>query len=121
MPLLFVSLLDPPPFASGLAGPAEFKSKAEGGDETSFLLEWTVVSYTPVTAFRVETRPEGVTAWTEATATPIEDGPYHWAGKLFLKNLEAAQRFEARVSGRNEEGWSKPAPVFHFATLGAGL
>lgn len=104
---------------SGLAGSAEFKSKAEGLEETSFLLEWTVVSYSPVTAFRVETRPEGVTTWTEATATPIEDGPYHWAGKLFLKNIESAQRFEARVSGRNEEGWSKPNPVFHFATLGA--
>lgn len=104
---------------SGLARPAEFKSKPGGLEENSYVLEWSVVSYSPVTAFRVETRREGVTAWAEASATPIPDGPYHFAGKHFLKEIEEATRYEARVSSRNDEGWSKPSPTFHFATKGA--
>lgn len=104
---------------SGLAGSAEFKSSPAGRESTSYLLEWTVVSYSPVTAFRVETRVEGTTAWTESSATPIEDGPYHFAGKQFLKNLEEATRYEARVFARNEEGWNKAEQIFNFATRGA--
>ena len=73
-----------------------------------------------MTAFRVEHRPEGVSAWTEATATPIEDGPFHYAGKLYLKGLEGATVYEARVMTRNEEGWNKHKNVFSFATRGAG-
>ena len=107
-------------FPLGLARPAEFKSKPGGLEENSYVLEWSVVSYSPVTAFRVETRREGVTAWAEASATPIPDGPYHFAGKHFLKEMEEATRYEARVSSRNDEGWSKPSPTFHFATKGAG-
>jgi len=104
---------------SGYAGPASYKSAPAGRKDTSYLLEWTVISHSPVTAFRVEHRPEGVSAWTEATATPIEDGPFHYAGKLYLKGLEGATVYEARVMTRNEEGWNKHKNVFSFATRGA--
>ena len=111
--LLFVEL--------GMAGPAEYKSEPAGKQADSYLLEWTVVSYTPVTAFKVEIREVGTTAWRESSAKPIEDGPYHYAGKEFLKDLTYATRYEARVQARNDEGWSKTKEHFYFATEGAGL
>jgi len=107
---------------SGLAGSAEFKSDPTGLEPSSYVLEWVVVSYSPVTAFRVETREDGTTAWTEANVVPIPDGPYHYAGKLFLKEgMTEATRYEARVYARNDEGWNKPHPIFNFATKGADL
>lgn len=104
---------------SGMAGPPEFKSEPAGGQADSYLLEWTVVSYTLVTAFKVEIREVGTTAWRESSAKPIEDGPYHYAGKEFLKELTYATRYEARVQARNDEGWSKTREHFYFATQGA--
>jgi len=104
---------------SGMAGPAEFKSEPAGSQADSYLLEWTVVSYTPVTAFKVEIREVGTTAWRQSSAKPIEDGPYHFAGKEFLKDLTYATRYEARVQARNDEGWSKAREHFYFATEGA--
>ena len=104
-----------------MAGPAEYKSEPAGKQADSYLLEWTVVSYTPVTAFKVEIREVGTTAWRESSAKPIEDGPYHYAGKEFLKDLTYATRYEARVQARNDEGWSKTKEHFYFATEGAGL
>ena len=103
-----------------MAGPAEFKSEPAGSQADSYLLEWTVVSYTPVTAFKVEIREVGTTAWRQSSAKPIEDGPYHFAGKEFLKDLTYATRYEARVQARNDEGWSKAREHFYFATEGAG-
>ena len=105
---------------SGAAGPAEYKCDPAGQEPDSYLLEWTVVSYTPITAFRIETREAGTTAWKESTSVPIEDGPYHYAGKLFLKQLSYATRYEAKVQARNDEGWSKTREIFNFATQGAG-
>lgn len=104
---------------SGMAGPAEYKSEPAGKQADSYLLEWTVVSYTPVTAFKVEIREVGTTAWRENSAKPIEDGVYHYAGKEFLKELTYATRYEARVQARNDEGWSKTKEHFYFATEGA--
>jgi len=104
---------------SGTVGEAEFKSAASGAEPTSYVLEWSSVSYSPVTAFRVETRQAGTTAWRELSVSPVADGPFHYVGKLLLKPLAEATRYEARVSGRNDEGWNQPSQLFHFATRGA--
>jgi len=104
---------------SGLAKPAEFTSAPAGKQKTKYLLEWKVRSYTPVTSFRVETRILGTDAWQEHIQKPHADGAYHYAGKLLLKDLAAAERYEARVMARNEEGWNKQSKIFNYATLGA--
>jgi len=104
---------------SGTVGEAEFKSMPAGTEPTSYVLEWTSVSYSPVTAFRVETRPAGTTAWKEMSVSPVEDSTFHYVGKLLLKQLQQATRYEARVSGRNDEGWNQPSQLFYFATQGA--
>jgi hypothetical protein len=58
--LLLLSCFFPLPFSErvGKAGPAEFKSQPEGEAETSYLVEWTSLSYTPITEFKLEVKPE---------------------------------------------------------------
>ena len=77
------------------------------------------MSYTPVNGFRAYFREVETTAWTEENAEPIPEGPYHYAGKLFLKDLKYATRYEAKVQARNTEGWGN-MQIFYFATKGAG-
>ena len=43
-----------------------------------------------------------------------------YAGKHNIAGLNAATRYEARVAAKNNHGWSRPSPTFHFATFGAG-
>ena len=50
----------------------------------------------------------------------VEEGAYHWAGKMYLSKLSPATQYKARVSAQNEMGWSKPSQTWRFATLGAG-
>jgi hypothetical protein len=57
----------------GKAAPAEFKSQPEGDAETSYLLEWTSLSYTPITEFKLEVRREAA-AWEELTVPPVQGG-----------------------------------------------
>ena len=46
-----------------LASTAEFKSQPEGKSESEFLLEWSVLSYTPVTEFNLEVAELGYNSW----------------------------------------------------------
>ena len=48
-----------------------------------------------------------------------KEGPYHWAGKQFLSDLNEATQYRARVRAENEEGWGQFGEEWHFATLGA--
>ena len=60
LPLLQCSTV--PTLLSGRVGKAraaDFKSQPEGEAETSYLVEWTSLSYTPITEFRLEVRREG--------------------------------------------------------------
>ena len=46
-----------------LASTAEFKSQPEGKSESEFLLEWSVLSYTPVKEFNLEVAELGYNSW----------------------------------------------------------
>ena len=48
---------------SGLAAPVQFKSSADGDSEDSFLLEWTSLSYSPITTFRLEVAEATSGSW----------------------------------------------------------
>ena len=50
----------------------------------------------------------------------VKEGPYHWAGKMFLSKLSPATQYKARASAENEQGWSQAGDEWSFATLGAG-
>ena len=43
-----------------------------------------------------------------------------WQGTALLSHLRSATQYEAKVSSRNDFGYSEPKLVFNFATKGAG-
>eukprot|EP00092_Neocalanus_flemingeri_P054291 GFUD01063929.1.p1 GENE.GFUD01063929.1~~GFUD01063929.1.p1 ORF type:complete len:489 (+),score=123.56 GFUD01063929.1:223-1689(+) len=104
---------------TGHAAPAEFKSTASGHSESSFLLEWTSMSYTLIEEFLLEISLSPSGSWRSFTVVPTPDGAYHFAGKQFLSDLQSATPYRARVSTKNGEGWGSPSPVWNFATKGA--
>lgn len=104
---------------SGHASAAEFKSTPAGNQETSFLLEWTSKSFSPISQFKLEIQEKYSNNWKSYLVSAHSDGAYHWAGKQFLSDLRGATQYKARVSAENSEGWSQPGPEWNFATLGA--
>jgi len=104
---------------SGKASPAQFKSSPRGTEDSSYLLEWTSMSYTPITEFHLETRQVESSTWRAYSVSPHADGElYHSAGKLYLTKLQLATAYQARVKSHNKEGMSGWSPVFTFATRG---
>ena len=104
---------------TGLAGFANFKSVPRGQEANSFLLEWTSESQTPIEEFELTWRAEGQ-EWEGFTVPAHKQNHFNWAGKHGFSGLEPATRYEARVTAKNSEGWSRLSPSFHFATFGAG-
>jgi len=107
---------------TGHATPADFKSEASGRSETSFLIEWTSRSFTPIAEFLLEVKPSSATyniEWQKLNIVPSDEGAYHYAGKKFLNYLKPATPYSARVTARNAEGWGSPSKVWNFATKGA--
>eukprot|EP00092_Neocalanus_flemingeri_P092570 GFUD01117529.1.p1 GENE.GFUD01117529.1~~GFUD01117529.1.p1 ORF type:complete len:486 (+),score=120.08 GFUD01117529.1:165-1622(+) len=104
---------------TGNAAAAEFKSTASGHSESSFLLEWTSMSYTPIEEFLLEISLSPSGSWRKSKVVPTPDGAYHFAGKQFLSDLQSATPYRARVSTKNGEGWGSPGPVWNLATKGA--
>eukprot|EP00092_Neocalanus_flemingeri_P087809 GFUD01110874.1.p1 GENE.GFUD01110874.1~~GFUD01110874.1.p1 ORF type:complete len:497 (+),score=131.98 GFUD01110874.1:127-1617(+) len=104
---------------SGKASPAHFKSNPAGTEESSYLLEWSSMSYTPITEFHLETRQVGSEVWRKYSVSPHPDQEvYHSAGKQYLTNLQMATTYQARVKSRNKEGMSEWSSLFIFATRG---
>jgi len=109
---------------SGHAMPATFKSAQSGSEETKFLIEWTSFSFSPITEFKLETKPASYGSWQAVTATKVEGpskepGPYLYSGKSYLTDLQGATQYQARISANNGEGWGEPGPAWNFATKGA--
>jgi hypothetical protein len=105
----------------GKASPAQFKSSPKGTEESSYLLEWSSMSYTPITEFHLETRQAGSSAWRAYSVSPHADQElYHSAGKLYLTKLEPAMAYQSRIKSHNKEGMSRWSHIFNFATRGGG-
>ncbi len=105
---------------SGLAAFPDFGSRPAGSEPESFLLEWTAKSHTPISSFALKYRERGDSDWKHVTVSPSssEQSGLVWAGKHNLGGLKAATRYEARVASNNDQGWSRPSRIFHFATFG---
>jgi len=109
---------------SGHAMPATFKSAQSGREETKFLIEWTSFSFSPITEFKLETKPASYGSWQAQTAAKVEGpskepGPFLFSGKSYLTDLQGATQYQARISTKNGEGWGEPGPAWNFATKGA--
>lgn len=109
---------------SGHAMPPTFKSSPSGSEETKFLIEWTSFSFSPITEFKLETKPATYGSWQEQSASKVEgpskeNGPFLYSGKSHLTGLQVATQYQARISANNGEGWGEPGPAWNFATKGA--
>jgi hypothetical protein len=107
---------------SGKAAFPEFKSKPEGYEPNNYLIEWSSMSYSPITEFELLFRrhSEPKEVWKRELIVPHKTGPISYAGKLSLGGLDEAAQYEAKVRAKNEEGWNRLSQSFQFATFGAG-
>ena len=106
---------------SGKATPAQFKSKRMGDKKmpTEFSLEWVVSSYTPVTQFRLEVRPDteaAVGGWRPVEAEVFTTGAAAYSGKVRLTDLARETTYLARVAAKNAYGMSTYSDNFQFST-----
>ena len=107
---------------SGKASPAVFKSSPRGTKDTAYLLEWSTMSFSPITEFQLETRLVGSSEWNYSSVSPLPGQElYHSAGKHYLTRLAPATHYQARVRAANKEGTSAWSQTFSFATRGAGM
>ena len=114
----------------GQADEANFKSEEFGRDETAFDLEWVTESITEITKFKLQYKDDDYssndisddksTSWKEFQVVPQKNGEHFYTGKIMLKNLSKASRYVARVSSKNDYGYSKYSQPFRFGTKGAG-
>ena len=113
----------------GQADEANFKSEEFGRDETSFDLEWVTESISEITKFKLQYKDDDFsneisddksTSWKELQVVPQKNGEHFYTGKITLKNLSKASRYVARVSSKNDYGYSKYSQPFRFGTKGAG-
>lgn len=106
---------------SGKATPANFKSPRMGDKKqpTEYSLEWAVSSYTPVTEFRLEIRPDtegAVGDWRPVQAEVITSSASLYSGKVRLTDLSRETTYLARVAAKNAYGMSTYSDNFRFST-----
>merc|ERR1711976_427618 len=106
---------------SGKAEPAIIKSDQKGTEYNRFHLEWTAISFSPITTFKIEYKALGSSSWKsdEATAIRLPHEEKVFTGSYVLTRLKPATVYEARISSLNKYGYSNPSKVFKFATRGA--
>lgn len=113
---------------TGVPNPGVFKKLDDKklSNPTSHTLIWEVDSYTPIYEYNLWFRPYayrntvGKSKWTKLTI-PSEHsyGPVY-SKSYTINGLQEGTIYETLLVSRNKFGWSKPSPVFRFATTGAG-
>lgn len=89
-------------------------------------MEWVAESITPITNFKLQFKEESQfnddneSSWTEIHVSPQNNGDHFYSGRATLEKLSPATRYLARVSSKNDYGYSKFSQPFTFATKGAG-
>lgn len=104
---------------SGKAKPVEFTSADISLYPDSYTLAWTVGSKSEVSTFRVLFKESRASKWTSMEVTAIRASDGLWQGTALLSHLRSATQYEAKISSRNDFGYSEPKLVFNFATKGA--
>ena len=106
----------------GHAAPAVFKSSPGGREEEEFLLEWTSLSYSPVTQFRLEVAEQSSQTWKWVLSLsvcwvtltlqelPSEDGGEGGALPLDREDVPAPAVPRLPVQGQGQ-CWEQPGLV----------
>ena len=87
----------------------------------SYTLSWTVLSKSQVTDFHIQFKETSGSEWTsmEVKASKYLHGS--WQGSALLSHLRSATQYDAKVSSKNDFGYSEARNIFNFATKGAGM
>jgi len=104
---------------SGKAKPVVFTSADISLYPDSYTLAWTVESKSEISTFLIQFKESRSSKWTSMEVTAIRALEGLWQGTALLSHLRSATQYEAKVSSRNDFGYSEPKLVFNFATKGA--
>ena len=107
------------PFA-GKAEPAVFTSADISQYPDSYNLSWTAESKSDVSTFFVQFKESRAEKWTSMEVTAVQYPNSSWQGTALLSHLNPATQYEAKVSSKNQFGYSESELLFNFATKGAG-
>lgn len=106
---------------SGLASSASVKTSPYGEEKSGYKVEWVAESITPITAFKLQYRPEGTSSWSDdILVTPTSNGDHLYSGKYKFQKLQLSAHYEVRISSKNEYGFNDWSEAFAFGTKGAG-
>ena len=104
----------------GKAKPVVFTSADISLYPDSYTLAWTADSKSDISTFHVQYKESRSSKWTSMEVTGLRSIDGLWQGTALLSHLGSAAQYEAKVSSRNDFGYSEPKLVFNFATKGAG-
>jgi len=104
---------------SGKAEPAVFTSADISLYPDSYTLSWTAESRSDVSTFLVQFKESRATKWTSMEVTATQSPNSSWQGTALLSHLKSATQYDAKVSSKNDFGYSEPKLEFNFATKGA--
>ena len=104
----------------GKAEPAVFTSTHISLYPDSYTLAWTAESKSDISTFLVQFKESRSSKWTSMEVTATRSPNRLWQGTALLSHLQFAAQYEAKVSSRNDFGYSEPELVFNFATKGSG-
>lgn len=103
---------------SGVANPAIFKKESHAISKTAYNFIWEVDSYSSIIEYqfwfrRYKKGEDWVKLFVPSGSNAI--GPLH-TRSFNLTGLQQGTLYEALVSSRNRDGWSKPSKLFIFTT-----
>jgi len=104
---------------SGKAEPVVFTSADISLYTDSYTLSWTVKSKSEVANFHMQFKETSGSKWSsiEVKASKSPNGSFQ--GTALLSHLHSATQYDAKVSSKNDFGYSEPKYIFNFATKGA--
>ncbi|XP_059095513.1 protein amalgam-like [Tigriopus californicus] len=114
----------------GRPTPAVFRSLPEAGGRESYLLTWTVDSYSPIEEYRLLYRQ--IQPYHQVSDDMLLQGGGDWTNVIIpgnpnsysfnhrqsyeITNLKQDAEYECLVQARNMFGWSEASRIFHFFT-----
>lgn len=114
---------------SGQPHQVKMRSRQQGSERETYILEFTTQSVEPIIDFQLLIREAANTddkstpppPWREVVIPGKEKSPLRYSDRYEITGLTPATVYEVVVKARNSVGWSDPSETFKFATLGADL
>jgi hypothetical protein len=95
------------------------KTEAKGSFNDRYKMDWTAMSKTPITTFKIEYKAQGDRQFKELEVGASSLADDYWTGSHFFRNLRSATAYTVRIKSRNTFGYNDYGEEFSFATKGA--